>query len=57
MNKHTKEYLLDTALPALMISFGICGTFNIPYSKICYPFIIIIGSWILILSSIRLVKK
>jgi len=56
MNKVTKDYLTDTVLPAVIMSYGICGTFNIPYSKICFPFILIIGSWMLILSTIRLVK-
>ena len=56
MNETTKTYLTDTVLPAIMMSYGICGTFNIPYSKLCYPFIFIIGSWILTLSTIRLVK-
>jgi len=56
MNKTTKEYLTDIVLPAFMMSYGICGTFNIPYSKLCFPVIFIIGSWIFILSTIRLVK-
>jgi hypothetical protein len=50
-----KTYLLDIVFPILLMSYGICGVFEI-YSKILYFFSLLMGAWILTSSTINLHK-